>query len=208
MMAATVMAVAATVASPVKAVAPMDKPVVKAADHAVKAVATDAIAVADAAADVVATVNAKVAHNANVLTPKANRCRWTPTRKWVVKTHPARMPIARNHALSAHRANVVNAAAVVAVVVNAMKMASATSPCEQKAVTSQAPTPVPTTPPATRAVSPARAVVVMAAKAAVEAAVVAMAVVPAQRVTHAMPTVKTPNGPQQILRMQTRRPLP
>ena len=82
-MAATAMA-AATVASLVKAVGPMDKPEAMAADHAVKAVVRvvvkDATAVAGAVDGVVA-VNAKLVHNVNASTPKASLCRWTPTCK-------------------------------------------------------------------------------------------------------------------------------
>ena len=205
-MAATAMA-AATVASLVKAVGPTDKPEAMAADHAVKAVVRvvvkDATAVADAV-DGAVTVNVRVAHNASVLTPKAKRCQWTPTCKWVAKPHQAPMPIAQSHALSVLRANVVNAAGVVVVVVNALRTASVTNQSVQKAATSQAPTTVPTTPLATRAVSPAK-VVVKVAKVATEAEVVAMAVVRALKVTHATQTVKTPSRPNRVSQTQTQR---
>lgn len=205
-MAATAMA-AATVASLVKAVGPTDKPEAMAADHAVKAVVRvvvkDATAVADAV-DGAVTVNARVAHNASVLTPKAKRCQWTPTCKWVAKPHQAPMPIAKSHALSVLRANVENAADAVAVVVNALRTASVTNQSVQKAATSQAPTTVPTTPLATRAVSPAK-VVVKVAKVATEAEVVAMAVVRALKVTHATQTVKTPSRPNRVSQTQTQR---
>ena len=207
-MAATAMA-AATVASLVKAVGPTDKPEAMAADHAVKAVVRvgvkDATAVADAV-DGAVTVNARVAHNASVLTPKAKRCQWTPTCKWVAKPHQAPMPIAQSHALSVLRANVVNAAGVVVAVVNAMKTASATSQCVQKAVTSLAPITVLTPLLATRAVSPvAKAVVKVVVRAATEAEGVAMAVVHALKVTHATQTVKTPSRPNRVSQTQTQR---
>lgn len=195
-----------------KAVGPMDKPEAMAADHAVKAVVRvvvkDATAVADAV-DGAVTVNARVAHNASVLTPKAKRCQWTPTCKWVAKPHQAPMPIAKSHAQSAHRANVVSAADAVAVVVNALRTASVTNQSVQKAATSQAPTTVPTTPLATRAVSPAKVVVKVVvkvvARAATEAEVVAMAVVRALKVTHATQTVKTPSRPNRVSQTQTQR---
>lgn len=206
-MAATAMA-AATVASLVKAVGPMDKPEAMAADHAVKAVVRvvvkDATAVADAV-DGVVTVNAKLAHNVNASTLKASLCRWTPTCQWVDKTQRARMPIAKSHAQSVRRANVVNAAGVVVAVVNAMKMASATSQFVQKAVMSPMPIAVLTPPLATRAVSPVLKVV---AKVVMEAEVVAMAVAHALMVTHATQTVKTPSRPNRVLRMQTKLLLP
>lgn len=205
-MAATAMA-AATVASLVKAVGPMDKPEAMAADHAVKAVVRvvvkDATAVADAV-DGAVTVNARVAHNASVLTPKAKRCQWTPTCKWVDKTQLAQMPIAQSHALSVLRANVVNAAGVVVVVVNALRTASVTNQSVQKAATSLVLIMVSTTPLATRAVSPAK-VVVKVAKVATEAEVVAMAVVRALKVTHATQTVKTPSRPNRVSQTQTQR---
>lgn len=188
---------------------PMDKPEAMAADHAVKAVVRvvvkDATAVADAVDGVVA-VNAKLVHNVNASTPKASLCRWTPTCKWVDKTQLARMPIAKSHAQSAHHANVVNAAGVVVAVVNAMKTASATSQCVQKAVTSLAPITVLTPLLATRAVSPvAKAVVKVVVRAATEAEVVAMAVVRALKVTHATQTVKTPSRPNRVSQTQTQR---
>ena len=209
-MAATATATAA-VASPVKAAAPMANPVamavdpaVKAVDPAVKAVVTDAIAVVDAA-DAVETVNAKVALNASVLTPKANRCRWTPACRQVAKPNKALMPIARIHVRSARPVNGVSAVAVAAVVASALKMASATSQFVPKDATSPRPTAVQTTRPATRVVSPARHV----AKAAMEDEVVAMAVVLAQKAKHhATQTVKTPSKPHRALRKQTRPLLP
>ena len=192
-----------------KAVGPMDKPEAMAADHAVKAVVRvvvkDATAVADAVDGVVA-VNAKLVHNVNASTPKASLCRWTPTCKWVDKTQLAQMPIAKSHALSVLRANVMNAAGVVVAVVNAMKTASATSQCVQKAVTSLAPITVLTPLLATRAVSPVVKVVVkVVVRAATEAEVVAMAVVHALKVTHATQTVKTPSRPNRVSQTQTQR---
>ena len=115
------------------------------------------------------------------------------------------MPIAKSHAQSAHRANVVSAADAVAVVVNALRTASVTNQSVQKAATSQAPTTVPTTPLATRAVSPAKVVVKVVARAATEAEVVAMAVVRALKVTHATQTVKTPSRPNRVSQTQTQR---
>ena len=203
MMAATATATAA-VASPVKAAAPMANPVAMAVDPAVKAVVTDAIAVVDAA-DAVETVNAKVALNASVLTPKANRCRWTPACRQVAKPNKALMPIARIHVRSARPVNGVSAVAVAAVVASALKMASATSQFVPKDATSPRPTAVQTTRPATRVVSPARHV----AKAAMEDEVVAMAVVLAQKAKHhATQTVKTSSKPHRALRKQTRPLLP
>lgn len=135
--AATVTATAA-VASPVKA-APMVKaatrPPVKAVAHAVKAVVTDAIAAADAVDVAAAAVLiAKVVHSANVLTPKANPCLWTPTCSPVAKPQAVPMAIGRNNALNALPASVVNAAAVVDVPVSAMKPVNASNNRAQKAV--------------------------------------------------------------------------
>ena len=117
------------------------------------------------------------------------------------------MPIAKSHAQSAHRANVVSAADAVAVVVNALRTASVTNQSVQKAATSLAPTTVPTTPLATRAVSPAKDVVKVAkvAKVAMVAEVVAMAVVHALKVTHATQTVKAPSRPNRVSQTQTQR---
>lgn len=136
--AATVTATAA-VASPVKA-APIAKaatrPTAKAVAHAVKAAVTGAIAAADAVDVAAAAVlTAKAALSASVLTPKANPCQWTPTCSPVAKPPASRMAIARNNALTARPANVVNAAAVVDVVVaSAMKPVNASINRAQKAV--------------------------------------------------------------------------
>lgn len=178
-----------------KGAAPMVSPVAMAVGPAVKAVVTDAIAVVDAA-DAVETVNAKVAPNASVLTLKANRCRWTPACRQVAKPNKALMPIARIHVRSARPVNGVSAVAVAAVVASAMKTQSATSQFVPKAATSPRLTAVQTMRPAMRVVSPA--------KAAMEAEVVAMAVVLAQRATHhATQAVTAPNKPHRVLRKQT-----
>jgi hypothetical protein len=136
-MAATVMATA-TAANPAKAV-PMVRvathPVARVVAHAVKDVATDATAVADAA-DVVVVQTARVEPNVSGLTQTASpQCRWTPTYSKTAKARQLRTAIARRRVLTVHPANGVNAAAAVDVAVaSATKPVNVTSSPGQKAV--------------------------------------------------------------------------
>lgn len=165
-------ATAANQAKPVPTAKAATNPVAKAVVPAAKAEVTDAIAVVAAVAVVaVAVQSAKAAPSANVLTPKANPCRWTPTCKPAANKHQAaQTPIARNNALIALHANVVNVVAVVDVAVaNAMKQpVSAASNRVQKAVPMRQQKAMQMAIPATRANNkPAKAVVKVAMDVAV-----------------------------------------
>ena len=206
--AATAMATAA-VASPVKA-ASIAKAATRRPVKAVAHAATDAIAVADVV-DVVVALTAKAAHSASVLTPKVNRCPWKQTCSPVVKPQAVTMAIGRNNALNALPASVVNAAAVVdVVVVSAMKPVNESNNRAQKAVPMRPKLKAARTHLAMKA-KPAKAVVKaekVAEKVVATAAVVAMDVVPARMARAVMPVVKTTSRPSSVSRRQTTAPLP